>query len=160
MELSWICGLLFTFTRVDINETIMNFGMDVYFYTCSYKRNYREFLVWRLHDLFIWTTQECCGYYYVMNHNNDLCAHMKMDWTQKHVVEVLKCCMIHLFFSMNRLLFFRCYWSQTIVLVAGSEIGRSGRVWAYKEVPMKAKSTPREPRDHESQETQEHATSA
>ena len=40
-----------------------------------------------------------------------------------------------------------------------SEIGRSGRVWAYKEVPLKPKSTPQGPRDHESLETREHATS-
>ena len=40
-----------------------------------------------------------------------------------------------------------------------NDIGRCSRVWAYKEEPLEPKSTPQELRDHESLETQEHATS-
>ena len=40
-----------------------------------------------------------------------------------------------------------------------SEIGQSGRVWAYKRMPLTTKSTPQGPRDHELLETQERATS-
>ena len=47
----------------------------------------------------------------------------------------------------------------TIPIEKSSEIGWSGRVRAHKGVPLKAKSTPREPRDHEWSETREHATS-